>query len=224
MADHKGFITRDDLKAYQAKLRPAVHTTFRGYDVFGMGPPSSGGIVLCQMLNILERFDLKRDGRDSPRTLHRVTEAMRRAYFTRATRLADPDFVAVPWAGAHIEGPRRRACPLDQRQGHAQPATSPRFRSRLPRRDHTTHLSTIDQAGNAVALTYTLEDSYGAKCVVAGAGFLLNNEMGDFNLIPGRTEYAGTDRHAGEPDRAGQADAQLPDTDAGARRTAGCGW
>ena len=98
MSQHGGFITRDDLKSYEAKVRPPVHTTFRGHDVYSIGPSSSGGVVLCQMLNILERFDLKADGRDSPRTLHRVTEAMRRAYFTRATQLADPDFVAVPVA------------------------------------------------------------------------------------------------------------------------------
>ena len=73
-----------------------VHTTFRGFDVYTIGPRSGGGIVLCQMLNILERFDLKADGRESPRTLHRVTEAMRRAFYTRATQVADPDFVTVP--------------------------------------------------------------------------------------------------------------------------------
>ena len=76
-----GFISLDDLEAYQAKLRPPVHTTFRGSDVYSIGPPSSGGIVLCQMLNILERFDLRKDGRESPTTLHRVTEAMRRGFF-----------------------------------------------------------------------------------------------------------------------------------------------
>ena len=85
MEEKDGRITADDLAAYQAKIRPAVHTTFRGHDVFSMGPPSSGGIVLCQMLNILERFDLKADGPQAPRTVHRITEAMRRAYFTRAT-------------------------------------------------------------------------------------------------------------------------------------------
>src|SRR4029079_5780620 len=91
MEDKDGVITRGDLEAYQAKVRPAVHTTFRGHDVYSMGPPSSGGVVLCQMLNILERYDLKADGPQSSRTVHRVTEAMRRAFFTRETRLAEPD-------------------------------------------------------------------------------------------------------------------------------------
>src|SRR5262249_31349075 len=93
-----GQITLADLAAYQAKIRTPVHTTFRGCDIWSMGPPSSGGIVLCQMLNILERFDLKADGRQSTQTLHRVTETMRQAFFTRATRLGDPEFVEIPTA------------------------------------------------------------------------------------------------------------------------------
>jgi len=190
MADHQGLITKGDLRAYQAKPRPPVHTTFRGFDVFSIGPPSSGGIVLCQMLNILERFDLKTDGPESPLTLHRITEAMRRAFYTRAVHLGDPDFVAMPVAEltskAHAEilasSIKETATPSAQ--------LAP-FRIETSERDHTTHLSTMDEARNAVALTYTLEDSYGAKCVVAGAGFLLNNEMGDFNLVPGRTDNRG---------------------------------
>jgi gamma-glutamyltranspeptidase/glutathione hydrolase len=190
MTEHDGFITQDDLKSYQAKVRSPVHTSFRGFDVYSMGPPSSGGVVLCQMLNILERFNLKVDGRDSPKTLHRLTEAMRRAYFTRATRLADPDFVAIPvaeltskaYAGNLLRSIGEKATPS---------ADLAPFPIHSAEGEDTTHLSTLDQAGNAVALTYTLEDSYGAKCVVAGTGFLLNNEMGDFNLIPDRTDTRG---------------------------------
>jgi gamma-glutamyltranspeptidase / glutathione hydrolase len=190
MADHKGFVTRDDLKSYVAKLRPPVHTTFKGFDVFGMGPPSSGGVVVCEILNILERFDLKADGRDSPRTIHRVTEAMRRAFYTRATRLADPDFVSIPVAELSSKA---FADQLAKTIGdRATPSTElAPFPIQPVEGEHTTHFSTIDEAGNAVALTYTLEESYGAKCVVAGAGFLLNNEMGDFNLIPDRTDTGG---------------------------------
>ena len=92
MEEKDGRITADDLAAYQAKLRPAVHTTFRGCDVWSMGPPSSGGVVLCQMLNILERFDLKADGPQAPRTVHRITEAMRRAFCTRALQPGRPRF------------------------------------------------------------------------------------------------------------------------------------
>ena len=191
MAERGGLITLDDLAAYRPKERPPVHTSFRGSEVYGMGPPSSGGIVICQMLNILERYDLKADGPRSPRTLHRVTEAMRRAFLTRATEVADPDFVAVPVATltskAHADALARS---IDDR------ATPSARLAKFPVQDaepgaHTTHLSTIDAEGTAVALTYTLEEGYGSKAVVAGAGFLLNNEMGDFNLIPGRTDASG---------------------------------
>ena len=190
MADKGGFVGLEDLASYQAKLRPPVHTTFRGSDIYGVGPPSSGGIVLCQMLNILERYDLRKDGRESPISLHRITEAMRRGFFARADKLGDPDFIDIPVAKLiSKEYANQLAASIGQR------ATPSRELAPYPiqrgESEHTTHLSCIDQAGNAVALTYTLEDSYGAKCVVAGAGFLLNNEMGDFNVIPGRTDAAG---------------------------------
>jgi gamma-glutamyltranspeptidase/glutathione hydrolase len=190
MEEKDGRITLDDLAAYHAKIRPAVHTTFRGFDVYSMGPPSSGGVVLCQMLNILERFDLKADGPTAPRTIHRVTEAMRRAFFTRATRLADPDFVEIPIAELTSKA---AADELARSIGdRATPSASlASFPIDTEESSQTTHLSTIDSDGNAVALTYTLEDSYGAKALVAGAGFLLNNEMGDFNLIPGLTDTDG---------------------------------
>jgi gamma-glutamyltranspeptidase/glutathione hydrolase len=190
MEQNDGRITLADLANYHTKLRPAVHTTFRGFDVWSMGPPSSGGVVLCQMLNILEPFHLKADGPRSPRTVHRVTEAMRRAYFTRAARLGDPDFNEIP-VGELISKPfaEELARTIDDR-ATASAVLAP-FPVLAPESEHTTHLSAIDSGGNAVALTYTLEDSYGAKAVVAGAGFLLNNEMGDFNLIPGRTDTSG---------------------------------
>ena len=190
MEEKDGRITADDLAAYQAKLRPPVHTTFRGFDVWSMGPPSSGGVVLCQMLNILERFDLKADGAQAPRTVHRITEAMRRAFFTRAESLGDPDFVAVPTDELVSKAAADKLARSIGDRATPSAALAP-FPVLPAESDHTTHLSTIDAAGNAVALTYTLEDSYGAKAVVAGAGFLLNNEMGDFNLIPGRTDTAG---------------------------------
>jgi gamma-glutamyltranspeptidase/glutathione hydrolase len=142
------------------------------------------------MLNILERFDLKADGPGAPRTLHRITEAMRRAFFTRATRLADPDFVDVP--AAELVSKAAADVLAGSIGDHATPSAElAPFPIVEAESEHTTHLSTIDAKGNAVALTYTLEDGYGAKAVVAGAGFLLNNEMGDFNLIPGRTDTAG---------------------------------
>jgi gamma-glutamyltranspeptidase / glutathione hydrolase len=190
MKDQGGFVSLDDLKAYQAKLRPPVHTTFRGSEIYSIGPPSSGGIVLCQILNIVEHFDLRKDGRESPRALHLVAEAMRRAYFTRADRLGDTDFVKIA-----VDELTSKGCSEKLAASIGERATPSRELAPYPivtgEGEHTTHFSVIDQAGNAVALTYTLEDSYGAKCVVPGAGFLLNNEMGDFNVVPGRTDATG---------------------------------
>ncbi len=185
-----GLVTLDDLAAYRARERPPVRGTFRGSEIYGMGPPASGGIVILQALNILERFDLKADGPRSPTTLHRVTEAMRRGFFTRATVIADPDFVAVPvdrMVSKSLADELARTI-TDRATPSARLAPFPILGAEG---EHTTHLSTLDGDGNAVALTYTLEEGYGSKSVVAGAGFLLNNEMGDFNLIPGRTDAAG---------------------------------
>jgi len=190
MEEKDGRITAGDLAAYQARLRPPVHTTYRGCDVWSMGPPSSGGVVLCQMLNILERFDLKADGAQAPRTVHRVTEAMRRAFCTRAESLGDPDFVTVLTDHLVSKAAADRLARSISDRATPSAVLAP-FAVLPAESDHTTHFSTIDAAGNAVALTYTLEDSYGAKAVVAGAGFLLNNEMGDFNLIPDRTDTSG---------------------------------
>jgi gamma-glutamyltranspeptidase/glutathione hydrolase len=190
MADHQGFVALDDLRAYQAKLRPAVHTTFRGHDVYSVGPPSSGGIVLCQMLNILERFDLSADGPMSPLTIHRVSEAMRRAFCTRALYLGDPDFVSIPVAELLSKSYIEKLANSIGEDATPSARLAP-FKVETHEHDETTHLSVVDESRNAVALTYTLEDGYGAKCVVAGAGFLLNNEMGDFNLVPDLTDDRG---------------------------------
>jgi gamma-glutamyltranspeptidase/glutathione hydrolase len=190
MNSHGGLITAEDLRGYEAKIRPAVHTSFRGTDVYSMGPPSGGGIVLCQTLNMLELFDLKADGPTAPRTVHRVTEAMRRAFFVRATQVGDPDFVSVP-VSELVSKPYAAKLARSMSDRATPSAQLADFRIQGVEGDHTTHLSVIDDPGNAVALTYTLEDSYGAKCVVAGAGFILNNEMGDFNVIPGQTDARG---------------------------------
>lgn len=185
-----GLVTSDDLAAYRAVVRPPIRGTFKGYEVYGMGPPASGGILIVQMLNILERYDLKADGPRSPRTLHRVAEAMRRGFYTRATAIADLDFVEVPVdrliSKAHADEIARSIG--DRATPSAQLAPFPILG---PEGSDTTHLSTLDAGGSAVALTYTLEEGYGSKSIVAGAGFLLNNEMGDFNLIPGRTDSSG---------------------------------
>ncbi len=186
-----GIITHEDLRAYRAVVREPTHIRFRGFDIYGMAPPSSGGVVVGLALNILDRYDLKADGRDSARTVHRVTEAMRRAFYLRAKHLGDPDTVEIPTTRllTRAEADRMAASIDDDR------ATSSEALAEFPilgsEGNDTTHISVVDAEGNAVALTYTLEQRFGSKYVVPGAGFLLNNEMGDFNLIPGRTDVRG---------------------------------
>lgn len=190
MREQHGLITSADLMMYEAKIRPAIRGRFRGFELIGAGPPSSGGVLIVEMLNILERFDLKADGPRHPRTIHRVTEAMRRGFFTRATELGDPDFsrIRADRLITREDADALAATIGDRATPSAKLAPFPIADSEG---SNTTHLSVIDSEGNAVALTYTLEDAYGSKAVVSGCGFLLNNEMGDFNLVPGSTTTAG---------------------------------
>jgi gamma-glutamyltranspeptidase / glutathione hydrolase len=185
-----GLLTKDDLAGYRAKVRTPVHGTYRGHDLYAPPPPSSGGIGLFQMLNVLENFDLRKDGPSSPATVHRMIEAMRRAYRDRACHLGDPDFVAIP---AHLttkEYGKKLAASIDF--GKATPSVELAGELKLAGEGgQTTHFSIVDKGGMAVANTYTLEESFGSKVVVRGAGFLLNNEMGDFNPRPGVTDRRG---------------------------------
>ncbi len=189
MAAHGGLITRADLLAYRAKKRPVLTGTYRGYGVIGMPPPSSGGIGVIQMLNLLEGWDLKAGGYGSAQNLHYVAESMRRAFADRARYVADPDFAEVPVARLtskdYAATLRRTINP--QHASKSSPAT---FEWPAESQE-TTHLSVVDAQRNAVALTYTLEAGYGSRIVVPGAGFLLNNEMGDFNAGPGLTNEQG---------------------------------
>jgi gamma-glutamyltranspeptidase/glutathione hydrolase len=185
-----GLITREDLANYRARLRRPVHGTYRGYDVYGPPPPSSGGICLVEMLNVLENFDLREHGRWSPETLHVMIEAMRRAYCDRARYLGDADFVKVPARLTSKEYARKLARGIDRNKA----TRSEDLAGDIPltkEGDHTTHISAIDGDGLAVSNTYTLERSYGSRFVVRGAGFLLNNEMMDFNWFPGETDRQG---------------------------------
>ena len=215
MEEHGGLITLDDLKSYEAKIRaagphhvPRVTTSTAS----GRRPPAASSSARCSTSSSASTSRPTARGSAGP-----CTASPRRCdarFFTRATQLADPDFVAVPVARADLQVVRRRRWPARSANAATPSAELAPFPIQPAEGDHTTHLSTIDAAGNAVALTYTLEDSYGAKCVVAGAGFLLNNEMGDFNLIPGRTDtrgWIGTPANRIAPP---QADAQLADPDA----------
>jgi gamma-glutamyltranspeptidase/glutathione hydrolase len=184
-----GLITEADLEIYQARERTPVRGSYRGYDIISMPPPSSGGVAMVTMLNILEGFDLSSLGHNTAPYVHHLAEAMRRAFRDRATYLADQDFVDVPvhrlTSKAHADELRStlsptqasRSAPSDIAQGYESP--------------ETTHFSVVDGSGMAVSVTYTLEAGYGSRIVVPGGGFLLNNEMGDFNAGPGLTDERG---------------------------------
>jgi gamma-glutamyltranspeptidase / glutathione hydrolase len=186
-----GLITEGDLAAYRPLERPPVTGTYRGLRIVSMGPPSSGGIALIQLLNILEGFPLAEMGHNSSATMHVMTEAMRRVYADRAEWLGDPAFVQVPTAGllskGYAEALRRGIDPARATPSAAIGAGRPHdFES-----TETTHYSVVDATGTAVSVTTTLNDSYGSGQLVTGAGFLLNNEMDDFSARPGAPNLFG---------------------------------
>ena len=180
-----GLITPDDLANYKTVTREAVTGDYKGYTIASMPPPSSGGIHIIQMLNMLSRYDLKADGHNSAAYLHKLAEAMRRAFADRSKYLGDPDFAAVPTQA--LIDPAYNAAQADSidvdtasKSADIAPAASLPYES-----PQTTHYSVIDKDGNAVSVTYTLNFSYGSGFSVDGAGFLLNNEMDDFSAKPG---------------------------------------
>lgn len=181
----RGWITQADLDRYQPKWREPLRFAYRGANVVTMPPPSSGGITLAMIANILQGFELEELGFASPQSLHLLIEAMRRAFAARNARLGDPDFVPVPvdeltgkaWADAQRASIHKgRATPSSQ-VASAAPASG--------NGPHTTHFAVADADGNAVALTTTLNFAYGSGVVVEGAGYILNNEMDDFAAVPG---------------------------------------
>jgi gamma-glutamyltranspeptidase/glutathione hydrolase len=190
MQANGGLITREDLKNYRLYERPPLRGTYRGYEVLTVPPPSSGGIGLLQCLNILEGYDLRAMGFGSADYVHNVAEALRRAFADRARHLGDPELVKdmpVERLLSKDYGAELRKTIRPDRASVSSPTTF-----EWPAESaETTHFSVIDADRNAVALTYTLEDGYGSKIVVPGAGFLLNNEMGDFNAGPGLTDATG---------------------------------
>ena len=178
-----GFVTAADMAAYEAKERPVLRGSYRGHEVLTMPPPSSGGVCMLQMLAMLEGHDLKALGYGSSASIHLLTEVMRRAYADRSRWLGDPDFYAVPQEGLLA------ASYAKTRMTDFDPAKKGTVEPGLPaggkESDDTTHFSVVDAAGNAVACTTTINSTFGACCVVDGAGFLLNNEMDDFSAKPG---------------------------------------
>jgi gamma-glutamyltranspeptidase/glutathione hydrolase len=193
MAANGGLITKADLAKYEAKERTPVRGTYNGFEIISMPPPSSGGVALIEMLNILEPFHLRAKGRGSAEAMHLEIEAMRRAYLDRARYLGDPDFVQVP-VDRLISKPHASevAASIDaSRATKSVDLAKDLAIAAEHEADETTHFSVIDKNGMAVSSTYTLEGGYGSRVVVKGAGFLLNNEMGDFNKHPGVTDLSG---------------------------------
>jgi gamma-glutamyltranspeptidase/glutathione hydrolase len=189
MRQGAGLITEADLARYEAVEREPIRGTFRGHEIISMPPPSSGGVALVEMLNILEGYDLKAMGQRSAAYFHHLAEAQRIAYRDRAKHLADTDVRAVPVARLVSKeyAAESRKLILANRAGVSSPEDVIASNESL----ETTHYSVVDANGMAVAVTYTLEAGYGSKITVTGGGFLLNNEMGDFNGFPGLTTDSG---------------------------------
>lgn len=185
MAPHANALSLQDLLNYKVAEREPVRGSYRGYQIVTMPPPSSGGAHLIQILNMMERWPMNQWGADSAQSVHYMTEAMKLAYADRSEYLGDPDFVKIPLKGlisksyaselaASIK-PQQARPGKDIRPGRPQPYES----------DQTTHYSVVDKAGNAVAVTYTLNTNFGSGIVAKGTGILLNNEMDDFSAKPG---------------------------------------
>jgi gamma-glutamyltranspeptidase/glutathione hydrolase len=190
-----GLITADDLANYEVKEREPVRGSYRGYDIISAPPPSAGGTALLEILNILEGYDLAKLGNRSSESIHLTVEAFRRAYFDKAEFMGDPDFSRIPVAQlidkkygaawresidpAHATPSKdlKRPAIFNELEQYARQNPHP-FPAREP--DHTTHFSVVDAAGNAVAVTTTLNDSFGSRVTAGSLGFLLNDEMDDF--------------------------------------------
>jgi gamma-glutamyltranspeptidase/glutathione hydrolase len=185
MRQHNGLITLEDMGNYVAKERTPLKTTYRGHEIISMPPPSSGGAVLIEMLNILEGYDLRKMNWSSPERFHLLTEAMRRAFADRAEYMGDTDFVRVPISGIidkDYAARQRGSIRLDR----ASKSTD--VRAGKPtgyEAEETTHFTVVDAEGNVVSNTYTLNGGFGAGVIAKGTGVLLNNEMDDFAAKPG---------------------------------------
>lgn len=185
MAKHGGLITLEDMKSYSPGMRTPVHGSYRGYDIYSMSPPSSGGTHVVQILNILEGYPISEYGHNSAKTIHLMAEAMKLAYADRSYYLGDEDFVKVPLKGlTSKEYAKELRAKINPEQATDSSTIAPG--KVLPyESNETTHFSIVDKYGNAVSNTYTINFSYGSGIVVEGAGFLLNNEMDDFSAKPG---------------------------------------
>ena len=203
MKANDGLITKEDLAKYEVKWREPSTATYRGYKIVSMCPPSSGGAIIAEILNVMENADMRTLWAASPaQAIHIMAEAMRQAYADRSEYMGDPDFVNVPVAELTSKEYAKKiferinpnkATPSD----NVRPGLTP-----LKEGTNTTHYSVVDKFGNAVAITYTINESWGSGAAVDGAGFLLNNEMDDFSVKPGVPNVyglVGGDANAIEP-------------------------
>lgn len=211
MKADSGLITMQDLTAYRPRVRKPVIGSYRGYTIYSMPPPSSGGVHLIEMLNLLERYDLKYLGFNSSETIHLEAEAMKRAFADRAVFMGDPGFVNVPVAGlisklyadslarnisrfrtSKITGPGNPLAYMPEETLPQIPAAPVKYgESTGGNGQHTTHLSVVDRWGNLVSMTATINTTFGSGYVIPGTGILLNNEMDDFATAPGVENYFG---------------------------------
>jgi len=184
MKANNGLISHDDLKEYNSVYREPIVGSYRGYTIISMGPPSSGGPLIIQMLNMLENFDVSSMTRNSTEFVHMLTEIQRLAYADRAIHLGDPDFYPSPVPMLISKDYAKKRLELVS-MDKATPSTDIAAGSTIPESMETTHYSAMDKFGNTVGITTTINLSYGNKKIVDGAGFLLNNEMDDFASSPG---------------------------------------
>ena len=180
-----GLITKEDLHNYESKYRPPILGTYKGYEIVSMGPPSSGGALLVNMLNMLENYPIDTISWNSSNYIHLLTEVERRAYADRAEHMGDPDFWDVPISmltSKKYAKSRIKNIDLNKATPSSSVSASKKTSYESP---ETTHYSVVDRWGNAVSVTTTINLGYGNGCVVEGAGFFLNNEMDDFSSKPG---------------------------------------
>ena len=185
MQSHGGTMALEDLKAYKVVERQPIIGDYRGYKVVTMPPPSSGGVHLIEILNMLEHYPIKEDGVNSAKNIHHMAESMKLAYADRSEYLGDPDFVKIPVTGLTSKAyANERVKTIDDNKARLSSNIKP-GKPQPYESDQTTHFSVMDKAGNAVAVTYTLNLNFGSGIVAAGTGILLNNEMDDFSVKPG---------------------------------------
>ena len=185
MQSHGGTMTLEDLKAYKVVERQPIIGDYRGYKVVTMPPPSSGGVHLIEILNMLEHYPIKEDGVNSAKNIHHMAESMKLAYADRSEYLGDPDFVKIPVTGLTSKAyANERVKTIDDNKARLSSNIKP-GKPQPYESDQTTHFSVMDKAGNAAAVTYTLNLNFGSGIVVEGTGILLNNEMDDFSVKPG---------------------------------------